>query len=144
MPTYEYECLACGHRFEKFQSMSDPLLKTCPECKAKKLKRLIGTGAGLLFKGEGFYITDYRSKGYQEKAKSEGKGGESGGSGGESGGGASSGGSGDSAASGAAPSTGASGAKESSGGSSGGKGATKGGASRSAGSRGGRGSSKKN
>jgi putative FmdB family regulatory protein len=70
MPTYDYECTKCGHRFEKFQSMSDPLVKTCPKCKGK-VKRLIGAGAGLLFKGEGFYITDYRSKDYKEKSKSD-------------------------------------------------------------------------
>jgi len=67
MPTYEYECTKCGHRFERFQSMSDPPVKTCPECRGK-VKRLIGTGAGIIFKGEGFYITDYRSKDYKEKA----------------------------------------------------------------------------
>jgi len=77
MPTYDYECEKCGHHFEKFQSMSDPVIKTCPKCKGK-VKRLIGSGAGLLFKGEGFYITDYRSKGYQEKAKSDAEGAKSG------------------------------------------------------------------
>jgi putative FmdB family regulatory protein len=70
MPTYDYECTKCGHQFEKFQAMSDPLVKTCPKCKGK-VKRLIGAGAGLLFKGEGFYITDYRSKDYKEKSKSD-------------------------------------------------------------------------
>lgn len=70
MPTYDYECQKCGHHFEKFQSMSDPVLKTCPKCKGK-VNRMIGSGAGLHFKGEGFYITDYRSKSYQERAKSD-------------------------------------------------------------------------
>lgn len=70
MPTYDYECTKCGHQFEKFQAMSDPPVKTCPKCRGK-VKRLIGAGAGLLFKGEGFYITDYRSKDYKEKSKSD-------------------------------------------------------------------------
>ena len=69
MPTYEYECQKCGHRFEEFQSMKDAPLVKCPKCKGK-LKRLIGAGAGFLFKGSGFYITDYRSSSYQEKKKS--------------------------------------------------------------------------
>lgn len=66
MPTYEYECKKCGYRFEHFQGMNDALLKKCPEC-GKLLKRLIGTGAGIIFKGSGFYATDYRSKSYNEK-----------------------------------------------------------------------------
>jgi putative FmdB family regulatory protein len=70
MPTYEYECQKCGHRFEEFQSMKDAPLAKCPKCKGK-LKRLIGAGAGLLFKGSGFYITDYRSSGYSEKKKKD-------------------------------------------------------------------------
>jgi len=71
MPTYEYRCEACGHQFERFQSiMADPI-KRCPECGKAKVKRLIGTGAGLIFKGSGFYITDYRDKSYTDKAKSE-------------------------------------------------------------------------
>jgi len=78
MPTYEYECEKCGHKFEYFQSMSSERLKVCPECKGK-VRRLIGTGAGIIFKGSGFYETDYRSKSYQDgaskdsKAKSEAK-----------------------------------------------------------------------
>ena len=68
MPTYEYECQKCGHSFEKFQSMTDERLKTCPECKGA-VKRLIGTGAGIIFKGSGFYETDYRSDSYQKGAK---------------------------------------------------------------------------
>lgn len=71
MPTYEYKCDACGHEFEKFQSITAPPVKTCPKCGKKKVRRLIGTGAGLIFKGSGFYITDYRSDSYKEKAKSE-------------------------------------------------------------------------
>jgi len=71
MPTYEYECDACGHRFEEFQQISDAPLKTCPECKKRKLRRLIGAGAAVLFKGSGFYQTDYRSSDYKQKAKAE-------------------------------------------------------------------------
>jgi putative FmdB family regulatory protein len=71
VPTYEYECRQCGHRFETFQSMKDEALKVCPKC-GGALRRLIGTGAGIIFKGSGFYQTDYRSKSYKDKAKSEG------------------------------------------------------------------------
>jgi putative FmdB family regulatory protein len=71
MPTYEYECDACGHAFEDFQSMTAKPLKICPQCKTRKLRRLIGTGAALLFKGSGFYATDYRSSEYQKQAKAE-------------------------------------------------------------------------
>ena len=66
MPTYDYLCEACGHAFELFQSMSAPVKRKCPECGKRSLKRLIGTGAGVLFKGSGFYETDYRTKSYQE------------------------------------------------------------------------------
>ena len=71
MPTYDYRCDACGHEFEKFQSITAAALKKCPKCGKSKLRRLIGTGAGLIFKGSGFYITDYRDKSYTDKAKSE-------------------------------------------------------------------------
>ena len=70
MPTYEYECLKCGHRFELFQSMSEEPRKRCPKCRGK-VRRLIGTGAGMLFKGSGFYQTDYRSDSYKEQKKKE-------------------------------------------------------------------------
>ena len=59
MPTYEYECMDCGHKFEKFQNIKDKPLKKCPKCRGV-LKRLIGTGAGIIFKGDGFYHTDYK------------------------------------------------------------------------------------
>jgi putative FmdB family regulatory protein len=71
MPTYEYKCDACGNKFEKFQSMSAAPIKKCPKCGKSKVRRLIGTGAGLIFKGSGFYITDYRDAGYKDKAKAE-------------------------------------------------------------------------
>ncbi|MFV0416633.1 MAG: FmdB family zinc ribbon protein [Chthoniobacterales bacterium] len=72
MPTYEYECPKCKKTFDVFQSMKDEPLKTCPDKKCKgKVKRLIGTGAGLIFKGSGFYITDYRSEGYKQSAKKD-------------------------------------------------------------------------
>lgn len=69
MPTYDYECDACGHSFEEFQSMSADALKKCPECKKNKLRRLIGGGAAILFKGTGFYETDYRSESYKAGEK---------------------------------------------------------------------------
>lgn len=62
MPTYEYACPKCGHEFEQFQSMNDEPLKKCPKCKKAGVKRLVGMGAGLIFKGTGFYITDYKTK----------------------------------------------------------------------------------
>lgn len=71
MPTYDYACGACGHRFERMQPILSAPLRSCPKCKRRKVKRLIGGGGGLLFKGSGFYITDYRSKGYAEKAKAD-------------------------------------------------------------------------
>ncbi len=69
MPTYNYECSACGHAFELFQSMTDKVKRKCPECGKQKLERLIGTGAGLIFKGSGFYETDYRSASYEAGRK---------------------------------------------------------------------------
>jgi putative FmdB family regulatory protein len=60
MPNYEYECRSCGHKFEKFQYMSEQPIKDCPACHKKTVKRLIGTGSGIIFKGSGFYATDYR------------------------------------------------------------------------------------
>lgn len=76
MPTYEYRCAACGHEFERFQKMSDPPVRTCPHCKKRKAERLISTGGGLLFKGPGFYATDYRKE--PPKSKKEGGGGKPG------------------------------------------------------------------
>jgi len=70
MPTYEYECERCGHKFELFQSMTAPPRKRCPKCRGK-VRRLLGTGAGLIFKGSGFYATDYRSDSYKKSAKAD-------------------------------------------------------------------------
>lgn len=72
MPNYDYECLECGKRFEVFQSMKDDKLTDCPEpdCEGK-VKRLLGTGGGIIFKGSGFYQTDYRSSSYQSGAKAD-------------------------------------------------------------------------
>jgi putative FmdB family regulatory protein len=71
MPTYEYQCTACGHAFEKFQSIKAAPIKKCPQCGKSRVKRLIGMGAGLLFKGSGFYITDYRGDSYSKAAKAD-------------------------------------------------------------------------
>ena len=68
MPTYDYVCDGCGHAFELFQPMTEEPKKTCPQCKKKKLRRLIGAGAALVFKGSGFYKTDYRSESYKKGA----------------------------------------------------------------------------
>ena len=70
MPTYEYECGDCGHEFELFQSITDRVRRKCPECGARKLKRLIGPGGAVIFKGSGFYQTDYRSASYEKGAQS--------------------------------------------------------------------------
>jgi len=71
MPTYDYRCLACGHTLEIFHGISEKPRKTCPKCKKQKLERQISAGAGLVFKGSGFYLTDYRSKSYSEAAKKD-------------------------------------------------------------------------
>ncbi len=68
MPTYEYECLNCKYRFEEFQNMTDEPLKVCPRC-GGKLRRLIGAGAGIIFKGKGFYHTDYKRQGCGDAGK---------------------------------------------------------------------------
>ncbi len=71
MPTYDYVCDACGHEFEEFQSITEPVLRKCPECKKLKLRRLFGTGAAVVFKGSGFYQTDYRSESYKSGAEKD-------------------------------------------------------------------------
>jgi putative FmdB family regulatory protein len=77
MPTYDYECDACSHSFELFQSISEPVQKKCPECGKLKLRRLFGTGAAVVFKGSGFYQTDYRSDSYKKAAEKDKPAGES-------------------------------------------------------------------
>jgi putative FmdB family regulatory protein len=71
MPTYDYLCDSCGHKFELFQSMKDEAVRKCPQCKKLKLRRLFGTGAALMFKGSGFYKTDYRSDSYKKAAQAD-------------------------------------------------------------------------
>jgi putative FmdB family regulatory protein len=71
MPTYEYKCDKCGHQFEQMQGITSKPLRKCPKCGKPALKRLIGTGAALIFKGSGFYATDYRSENYKESVKRE-------------------------------------------------------------------------
>jgi putative FmdB family regulatory protein len=71
MPTYDYQCDACDHKFEEFQSITAKPLKKCPQCGKPKLRRLFGTGAAVIFKGSGFYQTDYRSESYQKEASAE-------------------------------------------------------------------------
>jgi putative FmdB family regulatory protein len=71
MPTYDYVCDACGHKFELFQSMKDEPQTKCPDCKKKKLRRLFGTGGAVVFKGSGFYQTDYRSESYKKGAAAD-------------------------------------------------------------------------
>jgi len=73
MPTYEYVCNNCQHEFEQFQSMKARPIRKCPECGKLGVQRLIGAGAGIIFKGSGFYQTDYRSEGYKKAAESEKK-----------------------------------------------------------------------
>lgn len=81
MPTYDYECQSCGHRFEKFQSMTARVMRKCPECAKRSLQRLIGPGGGFIFKGGGFYTTDYRSQSYKDGQKAAEGGKKSGGDG---------------------------------------------------------------
>jgi putative FmdB family regulatory protein len=76
MPTYDYLCDACGHKFELFQSMSDEVQRKCPKCKKMKLRRLFGSGAAVMFKGSGFYTTDYRSDSYKKAASADSANGE--------------------------------------------------------------------
>ena len=76
MPTYDYKCDACGQKWEKFQSIKADPITTCPHCGQETARRLIGMGAGLIFKGSGFYITDYREKGYADQAKADSGGGD--------------------------------------------------------------------
>ena len=71
MPTYEYRCDSCGHEFEQFQAITAKPIRQCPKCSRRTVRRLIGKGAGILFKGSGFYQTDYRSKSYKEAEKKE-------------------------------------------------------------------------
>ena len=71
MPTYEYVCDACGHEFERFQSITAHPARTCPKCGKRSLRRLIGPGAGIIFKGSGFYQTDYRSDAYRKAAEKD-------------------------------------------------------------------------
>jgi putative FmdB family regulatory protein len=71
MPTYEYVCAACNHRFEQYQSITAPPIRKCPSCGRQRVSRLIGTGAGVIFKGSGFYQTDYRSESYKKAAQAE-------------------------------------------------------------------------
>lgn len=71
MPTYDYECDACQHTFEVFQGINEPVLTKCPECGKKKLRRLFGTGGAIVFKGSGFYQTDYRSDSYKKGASAD-------------------------------------------------------------------------
>jgi len=73
MPTYDYQCDACGHTFELFQGINEPKKKKCPACGKPKLRRLFGAGAAIVFKGSGFYQTDYRSEAYKKRAAEEQK-----------------------------------------------------------------------
>ena len=73
MPTYDYVCDDCEHAFELFQQMTDPVKRKCPRCGKLALRRLVGTGAGVLFRGSGFYQTDYRSDSYRKAADAEKK-----------------------------------------------------------------------
>ena len=83
MPTYDYRCKKCDHRWETFQSIKAEPVKKCPSCGKRTARRVIGAGAGIIFRGSGFYQTDYRSEGYKKAAAADKKAGESS-SGGES------------------------------------------------------------
>ncbi len=74
MPTYEYRCEACGHQFEQYQSITAEPLRKCPACGKRTVQRLLGTGGGIIFKGSGFYQTDYRSESYKKEASAAEKG----------------------------------------------------------------------
>jgi len=78
MPTYQYQCKLCGYELEELQSMTEPPLLKCPQCKTDNLARVMGTGAGLIFKGTGFYLTDYKGKTPSKKHADEKKPGSSG------------------------------------------------------------------
>ncbi|MFN9369999.1 MAG: FmdB family zinc ribbon protein [Planctomycetia bacterium] len=86
MPTYDYVCDGCGHAFELFQSMTESPKTTCPKCRKRKLRRLIGAGAAIVFKGSGFYKTDYRSDSYKKGAAADSAGSSGGKEGGKEGG----------------------------------------------------------
>lgn len=73
MPTYDYHCSACDYRFEELQSFSEPALTVCPQCQQKALTRLFGGGGAIIFKGSGFYETDYRKESYKKAAEAEAK-----------------------------------------------------------------------
>ena len=73
MPTYDYKCRGCDHRWEEFQPITSDPTQKCPGCGKKKAERVIGAGAGILFKGTGFYQTDYRSEGYKKSAEADKK-----------------------------------------------------------------------
>jgi putative FmdB family regulatory protein len=73
MPTYDYQCESCGHEYELFQSITARPKKKCPSCGRQTAKRLIGTGGGIIFKGSGFYQTDYRSESYKKAAEADSK-----------------------------------------------------------------------
>jgi putative FmdB family regulatory protein len=72
MPTYDYECRGCGHRFERFQGIQEPKFRTCPSCRRRRLVRLVGAGSGLIFRGSGFYETDYKRARSPAPASGEG------------------------------------------------------------------------
>jgi len=72
MPTYDYSCSGCGHRFERFEAITEEGLKPCPRCGKSKARRMLGTGAGIIFKGSGFYVTDYKRPRASEPGKASG------------------------------------------------------------------------